>query len=146
MIRKSPKDEPFKDDDWIKWRVIFLGWAIIGLFFVGRNIVQQVSRGQPIAWHRAILFEMIYWMLWGALMPLIFRVARRFPVEDKHKLKAIALLIPFGVFVAVLHISTEFAINISLARGVIHVPAEEINTELTSSRRYRQNLRELLGP
>jgi len=135
MSRNPPGDESFNPDEWIKWRVIFLGWTIIGLFFVGRNIVSAVSRGQMLAWHRAILFEIIYWQLWAVWTPLIFRVARRFRIEGKNKLQAIAPLVLFGVVIALLHISIEYVVNLALAWGVIHVPAEEINQVIAGIKR-----------
>ena len=44
--------------------------------FVGQNIVGAVGRRRPIDWEWHVFHEILYWAVWGALLPAIFRVAR----------------------------------------------------------------------
>lgn len=114
----------------IRWSLVFLGWACLGLFFTSRNIVVSLTRGQPIAWHRAILFEMLFWLVWGLLTPLIFFLAERFRIERKRWWRGALGLVLGGVVVALLQTAIDYGISLSLARYVIRVPNEEISRVL----------------
>jgi hypothetical protein len=70
---------------WMRWGVIQLCWVVIGLFIAGRNIVSSVSRGAPIAWDEGVLFEMIYYLIWGLFTPVIFWFARRHHIQRRPK-------------------------------------------------------------
>ncbi|HST21343.1 MAG TPA: hypothetical protein VLR90_09520, partial [Blastocatellia bacterium] len=71
------KDESHITRDQIRWSVIFAGWTLIGLFFISRNIVTQVTRGQPLSWYRPVLAEMLYWQIWALFTAWVFRFLRR---------------------------------------------------------------------
>jgi hypothetical protein len=62
---------------WVRWGGILLCWVVIGLLIAGRNIVSSVSRGARIAWDEGVLFELIYYLIWGLFTPVIFWFARR---------------------------------------------------------------------
>ena len=65
--------------------LILFGWVMIGLtwtlnyyFFSGQYVAifsVPPTLGQMLIW------ELPYWLIWAALSPLVFRLARRFPLE-----------------------------------------------------------------
>jgi hypothetical protein len=65
---------------WMKWGLVFLCWAGVGVFFAGRNVVASISRGRPIAWGEIVCFELIYWLIWGLFTPVIFSFVRRYRI------------------------------------------------------------------
>jgi len=116
----------------MKWGLVFLGWAIIGSFFAGRNIVASVSRGRPIAWDEGVFFELIYWMIWGLLTPLIFRFAQRHHMQNRSPMRSVPALVGFGLLVAPLQTTLEAGANMIIAWRVLHVPTERIHQVLGS--------------
>lgn len=115
---------------WIRWGIVFFGWTIIGAFFVSRNIVSTLSRGQAIAWHRHILFELLYWYIWALLTPLIFRLADRYRILGRGWQRNALALTFWGLLIAVVQMAIDYAVNLSLAIWVIRVPEQEISRVL----------------
>ena len=115
---------------WVRWGLIFGGWAIIGVFFAGRNIVSSISRGAPIAWAEGVFFELIYWLVWGFFTPVIFWFARRYYIQRRPRIRSVLALIGFGLVVAPLHTALEAAINMLIAWRVLHTPTERLQQVL----------------
>lgn len=70
---------------WVLWVLVLLVWTLVGLsftlnyyFFAGHYVA--IFKQQPTL-AGMLIWELPYWFLWAALAPLIFRIARRFPVE-----------------------------------------------------------------
>ena len=67
------------------WALVLVAWTMVGLaftlnyyFFAGHYVAifqKQPSLGEMLVW------ELPYWFLWAALAPVIFRLARRYPVD-----------------------------------------------------------------
>jgi len=70
---------------WVLWVLVVVAWTLVGLsftlnyyFFAGHYVA--IFKQQPTL-AGMLIWELPYWFLWAALAPLIFRIARRFPVE-----------------------------------------------------------------
>jgi two-component system, LytTR family, sensor kinase len=90
---------------WALWVPALLAWTLVGLsftlnyyFFAGHYVAifkQQPTLGGMLIW------ELPYWFLWAALAPVIFKVARRYPLERARWIRnsvihiAICLLLSF---------------------------------------------------
>jgi two-component system, LytTR family, sensor kinase len=133
--------ENLATQSWLQWGLIFLCWAIVGLFYIGRNLGVYVTGGQPLAWHRAILFELIYWYIWALLTPLIFWCARRFPAAGgqefrrSQRIRGVLAVTLIGLCIAVIQTALDFAINITLAWKVIRIPDEELRRVISGIKR-----------
>jgi len=110
----------------MRWGLVFLCWAVIGLFFAGRNIVSAISRGAPIAWDRGVCFEITYWLIWGLFTPVIFFFARRYRIQNRHRTRSALALLGFGLLVAPLQVMAEAATSLLIAWRLLHHPTEEI--------------------
>ena len=67
------------------WALAFLGWVVVGLCF-GLNdylFADELKKyySEALSLPSMLLWELAYWPVWAALTPLIFLLARRFPVE-----------------------------------------------------------------
>jgi two-component system, LytTR family, sensor kinase len=111
---------------WVSGGLVFLGWAIIGLFFASRNIVSAISRGAPIAWATGVCFELIYWLIWGLFTPAIFWFVQHHRIQPQHRMRGALKLLGFGLLVAPLQVTLEAVINNLIAWRVLHQPTEEI--------------------
>jgi hypothetical protein len=58
-------------------------------------------RGQPIDWFQSAVIELLYWVPWAILTPVLLYGARHFPIggQDTRRnvLKHLALMLPFSV-------------------------------------------------
>ena len=69
----------------ILWTSIAVGWLLIALaftlnyYFFSSHYVEIFSH--PPALLQMLVWEVPYWLLWAALAPLVFRLARRLPLE-----------------------------------------------------------------
>jgi sensor histidine kinase YesM len=115
----------------IRWSVVYIGCTAIGIIFIGRNIVSLISRGSPVAWDRVLIFEMIYWLLWGLLTPLIFWYARRHRIDRRNRLRSLLALLLFGLIIAPLHVSLEAGTSLFIAWSILRYPSEEILQRLS---------------
>jgi hypothetical protein len=145
---------------WRRWRLVFLGWTVIGLLLAGRNIVAAISRGRPIFWEEDVLFELIYYLIWGLFTQVIFRNVEEVDwieaadnyVElhvrrESHLLREtisrLAARLDPERFLRIRHstiVNLERVKELRpLFRGEYLIILRD-GTELTSSRRYRKNL------
>ena len=117
---------------WMKWGLVFLCWAGVGVFFAGRNVVASISRGRPIAWVEIVGFELIYWLIWGLFTPVIFSFVRRYRILPPRRAENALKALGFGLVVAPLQVSLEAAVSNLIAWRALHQPTEEILRRLAS--------------
>ncbi len=69
---------------WFIWFVAFVGWVLIGLSF---GVSEYLFTDKLARYYQAspslqslLFWDLAYWPTWAALAPLIFLIARRFPL------------------------------------------------------------------
>ena len=77
--------------DWQNWAIAFVVWTIIGLSFASRSYFTAYRAGTAVDWKEVVSGYLIDFYIWGAVSPLIFRLARRFPIERGKAASRIAL-------------------------------------------------------
>ncbi|HET7435042.1 MAG TPA: histidine kinase [Thermoanaerobaculia bacterium] len=92
-----------------KLLLLFIGSTLVGLYFASQFYV-NFAPDEPIDWRRALVVNLTYYYLWGASVPLVVAIARRWRIERGARLHA-ALM--------------QLAISIALTIGII-VAAESI--------------------
>jgi two-component system, LytTR family, sensor kinase len=117
---------------WMKWGLVFLCWAGVGVFFAGRNVVASISRGRPIAWVEIVCFELIYWLIWGLFTPAIFSFVRRYRILPPRRAENALKALGFGLVVAPLQVSLEAVVSNLIAWRALHHPTEEVLRRLSS--------------
>jgi two-component system, LytTR family, sensor kinase len=71
------------------WRNPALGfvvWTIIGLSFASRTYFSYYQNGTPVRWEEVYSGFLIDFYVWAIVSPLIFKLARKFPVERGERL------------------------------------------------------------
>jgi two-component system LytT family sensor kinase len=92
---------------WILWVFAFIGWMLVGLSFgINDYLFADVHvrfYQQPLPLMSVLAWELAYWPVWAAISPLIFRLARRFPIEQTNWLRNLFINIFAGLFITVAH-------------------------------------------
>jgi two-component system, LytTR family, sensor kinase len=92
---------------WIVWLFAFAGWMLVGLSFgINDFLFAEVHvrfYQQPLPLMSVLAWELAYWPVWAALSPLIFRFARRFPIEQTRWLRNLFISIVAGLFITIAH-------------------------------------------
>ena len=89
------------------WISIAAGWMLIALsftfnyYFYSRHYVEIFST--PPGFAQMLIWEIPYWVLWAAMAPVVFRLARRFPLEPGRWAKNALLHVPAGLGLAIAH-------------------------------------------
>ena len=68
-------------DTWV-WSALKWGgiWLAACLIFVSQNALRYIVRGQPVDWFMAFWVELLYWVPWFVMTPLLLGAARRWPL------------------------------------------------------------------
>lgn len=72
-----------------KWRNCAFGfvvWTIIGLSFASRTYFSYYQNGTSVRWEEVYSAFLIDFYVWAIVSPLIFKLARKFPVERGERL------------------------------------------------------------
>jgi two-component system LytT family sensor kinase len=93
----------------VPWRIVLPFWTIVAFFFVAENVSGRLAAGRPIDWQWDVFNEILYWVLWAALTPLITDWLIRFPLRW-----ATLLIHTIGAaLVSVLQVGGMFGIHIA---------------------------------
>lgn len=66
---------------WQRWTLSFVIWTIIGLSFGLRSYFTALLNGTRVNWLHTGSGFLVDFYVWGLVSPLIFWLARRFPIE-----------------------------------------------------------------
>ena len=61
----------------LKWGGI---WLAACLIFASQNAIRSIVRDQPVDWFVAFWVELLYWVPWFVMTPLLLGAARRWPL------------------------------------------------------------------
>jgi signal transduction histidine kinase len=113
----------FKPISKLRGPILFVAaWTGIGVIFATVAYAGAFNEGsRRLSYSEALRFNLIYFYVWAALAPLIFRFSRRFPVEFRAlRSRNLLLHVPAILVFAAVHQTIHLAIYFSLvprARG-----------------------------
>ncbi len=85
---------------------------LVGLFFTGQAVSMSLAAGRfQFAWD--VLQELLYWLVWVALSPLLVTLARRWRLETKPNRGAIAAHIFTSVLLAIGQTVVAFSVHVA---------------------------------
>ena len=101
------------------WLAVWAGWTALALFFAVSTSLTYRSTGRPANWTLTIERSLTEWWLWAALTPLVFFLARRFPLHGSRRARHIAVHVAAGVVIAALKTIAERLIFFLLTFGAV---------------------------
>ncbi len=99
----------------INWGLIISAWTLVGLFFATQHYLFQVRRGAPSAsWSQSLLNTLPDWYLWALFFPCVFWLARRYRIDRHQFLPALAVHVPIGMLMALVHLVLATSVLLAL--------------------------------
>lgn len=89
---------------------VFAAWALAGMILATQAWVSSDIRGEPIAWGRTLAIWLAWSSIWALLTPVALTLARRFPLERPHAVRAVLLHVIAGLVLATLNLALFAAI------------------------------------
>src|SRR5437764_14922192 len=86
---------------WVKWALFVAAWSFIGFFFAVQEWFTYPPQKPPVSWARQLTSELGFWYAWALLVPLIWWLARRVPLESVRLARSLLLHIPAAAVFAV---------------------------------------------
>jgi hypothetical protein len=87
----------------VRWWMIFAAWSIPALVASYSAYVSAGTQGHPIAFWRAAAMQCPGWYVWVPLTPIVFALARRFPIAPRPGIRAISAHVGLMLLVALLY-------------------------------------------
>ena len=93
---------------WSRFLALMGLFTVLGLLDAGQ-VYMHVQRfsGNAIHWEEAIAVGLGDWYLWAAFSPIIFYLARRFPITSVHWLRMVSIQVYFGTLIVLLKIALD---------------------------------------
>ncbi|MEW6130361.1 MAG: histidine kinase [Acidobacteriota bacterium] len=92
---------------WTIFALVFAGWLLVGLAFgINDYLFSEVHvqfYQQPLSLSSVLMWELVYWPVWASFSPLIFFIARRFPLERAKWLRNFSINIAAGLLITIIH-------------------------------------------
>jgi hypothetical protein len=119
-------DSATTDASGLRWGTIFAVWSLPALVAAYSTYVSAGTQGHAMAFWRALAIECPGWYVWVPLTPVIFWLARKFPVIRRPNVRSIAAHVGLMILATVLY-ATVYAWSIlqfrpspfTLSRGVV---------------------------
>src|ERR1041384_1512163 len=90
---------------WTIFAFAFLGWLMIGIahglneYFFTDTLAYYYKEAPSLK--SMLVWEIVYWPTWAALAPLIFLLARRFPIGRENWLRNLLVNIAGGLLIVI---------------------------------------------
>ncbi len=87
---------------------VFACYTLLNIFTASRIYITYSYGNFPISWWRAFLLSLPDWYGWAMLTPLIYFLARRFPLERAVMRRALTIHIPASLMLSIFKMIAEY--------------------------------------
>jgi two-component system LytT family sensor kinase len=101
---------------WLKFALYLVGWTVAAFVLAVQHYLGESAAAAAVGWRRVFTSELGQWYAWAALFPVVFWLARRFPLESPRLASRISVHLAVAASAAVLHQCLQ-AILVWLIRG-----------------------------
>lgn len=107
-------------------------WLLVAGFVSLQNIAVGRSRGHPIDWQWDVVHELVYWMVWAGVTPLVLWMADRWALGRGAGLRSIwphlGVMVPLGAF----QITATYLVHLAGLEALGLLPAGQAATWLAA--------------
>ena len=109
---------------WVPWILLALGLTVCGCLNGWSSYAAASTAGRFYGnWLLIFSWDLISWILWLPLTPIILWVGRRFRFDRERWLPNVSLYLLAGVVLSIAHLILQVAINFGLIYGFRSLPA-----------------------
>jgi two-component sensor histidine kinase len=94
----DPQPIPYLERRWVRWSLYIGFWTMLAMINVGQNYYKNWIRGNPFDLWKAMLLGVSDWYMWAALAPLVYQLARRYPLDQRRW----SMSLPLHVIVSII--------------------------------------------
>ena len=87
----------------VRWATIFAAWSLPALVASYSTYVSAGTQGHPISFWRALVMECPGWYVWVPLTPIVFALARRFPIVRRPGARTIGAHVGLMILATILY-------------------------------------------
>lgn len=114
-----------------QWLLSFLLWTLIGLIFFGQSYYFSAVAGQNFPVFSRLVFELTNAYAWALLSPLLFFLARRFPIEKPVIFSRISLHFFLSLLIGLIHKIGSFWSSLVIAPPSSPLPPDAVVFKIT---------------
>jgi two-component system, LytTR family, sensor kinase len=83
-----------------------LVWSALAIYFASEAALRQLPGRVPgqMSWSDALLINFTFYLIWGALSPLVLWLSRRYPIRGEARWRHVALHVGIGIAFAAAHL------------------------------------------
>jgi signal transduction histidine kinase len=96
-------------------RIVALSLGI-GTFFTAQNILMGLSAGRPIDVEWQVVQELLFWIVWAALSPIVLAALRRWPLDAKPIYRSLLAHVGVAAVLAPFDSVMAFGLHFAVAR------------------------------
>lgn len=97
-----------------RYLIYWLAWTAAGLFYFSQDFVLRIYRNDPTPWWKVFSGWMVAIYICAAFTPAILYAGRRWPIEQRHWLRRVALHFGFASIFSVLEILIEGPVLVAI--------------------------------
>jgi hypothetical protein len=94
----DPQPVPYLERRWVRWSLYIAFWTMLAMINVGQNYYSRWIRGNPFVLWKAMVLGVSDWYMWAALAPLVYQLARRYPLDQRRW----SMSLPLHVIVSII--------------------------------------------
>ena len=98
-----------KKNRWV-WFLILAFWMLIAVLYTSQNLLSKIVQGGEIDWARLLVWSLTRWVIWAVLTPIVFTMARRFPLERTQFSRGILTHLGVGTSISLVHLAIEITV------------------------------------
>lgn len=110
---RPPK--PFLQRIEFQWLLSFALWTLLAFLSIGQGYYFSVNTGQVFPFYSRLVFEFCNAYVWALLSPLIFFLARQYPIEKPAFFRHIGLHLILALIVGMIHKAGSFYASLLIA-------------------------------
>jgi two-component system, LytTR family, sensor kinase len=95
----------------LKWLVVLVVWAVLGLVYAGPIYFEVRSEGMDHAAWRVFSWGVLEWLAWAPLTPAMVWIARKYSIVDRW-LRGLLVHLPTFLLMSVIHSAAATAITL----------------------------------
>jgi two-component system, LytTR family, sensor kinase len=117
----------------IRWWTIIAIWSLPAFVASYSSYVAAGTQGHPIQFWRALAMQCPGWYVWVPLTPIVFALARKFPVDRRPHIRTVGVHVAFLILALVIYTTVYVWANIEFRQSPLALTPALVKSVLIGS-------------